>query len=334
MNQVVAQKTPDAGQSHFWYDRLGRIVASQNASQILNNNYSYTLYDDLGRITEVGELASGAAMTDDVSRKASALNSWINAVSSTKTQITKTVYDQPLTPLGGELWNPTNLRNRVSWSAVYNTYADVLEGNYVTGSFYTYDILGNVKTLLQDYKTIITSDQADRWKRINYDYDLVSGKVNMVSYQPGRKDAFYHRYSYDAENRITGVATSHDSVYWENDAYYQYYKHGSLARIVIGQQKVQGIDYAYTLQGWLKGVNSTALTPAYDMGGDGSMVARDAYGFALHYYGSEYNPVNSSKTPLRPHLSPNHCTMVISQLSVSIYQHWELRCYQHTAMTS
>ena len=82
LDQVVAQKTPDAGQRHFWYDRLGRIVASQNAKQILNNNYSYTLYDDLGRITEVGELTSGAPMTDDVSRKAGALNSWMNAVSS------------------------------------------------------------------------------------------------------------------------------------------------------------------------------------------------------------------------------------------------------------
>src|SRR5687768_14510175 len=37
----------------------------------------------------------------------------------------------------------------------------------------------------------------------------------------------------------------------------------------LGHQKVQGVDYAYTLQGWLKGVNSALLTPGSDMGDDG-----------------------------------------------------------------
>jgi len=27
---MIAQKTPDAGQTSFWYDRLGRLVLSQN----------------------------------------------------------------------------------------------------------------------------------------------------------------------------------------------------------------------------------------------------------------------------------------------------------------
>ena len=134
-----------------------------------------------------------------------------------------------------------------------------------------------------------------------YRYDLISGKVNQVAYQPSQPDAFYHRYTYDAENRLTDVETSRDSMYWEKEAYYQYYKHGPLARTVVGNQQVQGIDYAYTLQGWLKGVNSTALTAAYDMGGDGSStskVAGDAFGFALHYYGTrDYKPIQTGVTP-------------------------------------
>lgn len=84
-----------------------------------------------------------------------------------------------------------------------------------------------------------------------------------------------------------------------NDDYYEYYKHGPLARSVIGQQ--QGIDYTYTLQGRLKGVNSAVLTPLYDMRGDGangSLVARDAFGFGLHYFGNrDYAPVNTSVKP-------------------------------------
>lgn len=42
----------------------------------------------------------------------------------------------------------------------------------------------------------------------------------------------------------------------EREAHYSYYKHGPLMRTVLGQLQVQGLDYAYTLQGWLKGINS------------------------------------------------------------------------------
>jgi len=66
-----------------------------------------------------------------------------------------------------------------------------------------------------------------------------------------------------------------------------------LARAVLGELQVQGMDYAYTLQGWLKGVNSTSLNPLQDVGGDGiaenSVVARDVMGFALHYYDDANN---------------------------------------------
>ena len=75
-------------------------------------------------------------------------------------------------------------------------------------------------------------------------YDLISGKVNEVAYQPGQADAFYHRYSYDAENKLTDVETSKEHVYWEKDATYQYYKHGPLARTTLGNLQVQGLDYA------------------------------------------------------------------------------------------
>ncbi|MDA3615532.1 hypothetical protein O3P16_11995, partial [Chitinophagaceae bacterium LY-5] len=149
----------------------------------------------------------------------------------------------------------------------------------------------------------------NRFKQVRYDYDLVSGKVNMVIYQPGYissdnsrvsfKDLFYHRYEYDAENKLTAVYTSSDSVYWEKDAAYKYYRHGPLARTEMGQAKVQGLDYAYTLQGWLKGLNST-FNPdvmnrdigedgkAAPSGGGNNLFARDAVGFALHYNAYDY----------------------------------------------
>ncbi|WPV63875.1 RHS repeat-associated core domain-containing protein [Chitinophaga sp. LS1] len=303
LNQIASKKTPDDSITNYWYDKLGRAVVSQNVKQSLAKNYSYTNFDALGRPIEVGEITSATAMTSTISRSEQSLASWLNAAAATRTQITKTVYDIAYYASDTVLVQD-NLRNRVSWMAMFDDAASLntTDGlDYSSGTFYSYDIHGNVKSLLQDYKHGNMLINGNRFKTINYQYDLISGKVNFVAYEPGKKDAFYHRYSYDAENRLTNVETSHDSIYWENDAWYEYYKHGPLARAVIGQQQVQGIDYAYTLQGWLKGINSTALTPTFDMGGDGasgSLVAKDAFGFGIHYFGSrEYTPVNTSVKP-------------------------------------
>ena len=45
-------------------------------------------------------------------------------------------------------------------------------------------------------------DVTNKYKLIAYDYDLISNKVNGVDYQRGSPDAFFHRYQYDAENRL------------------------------------------------------------------------------------------------------------------------------------
>lgn len=145
---------------------------------------------------------------------------------------------------------------------------------------------------MQDYRGITQMAGGNQYKKLHYDYDLISGKVNKVHYQPGFNDAFHHKYEYDAENRLKTVETSRDEIVWERDANYSYYKHGALARTTIGHLNVQGIDYAYTLQGWLKGVNSTNLDSFTDIGGDGlpgSVVAKDVLGFALHYYDDRLN---------------------------------------------
>ncbi len=67
-------------------------------------------------------------------------------------------------------------------------------------------------------------DASNQYKVITYNYDLVSNKVNGVDYRhqfgTPAPDAFYHRYLYDAENRIVQVMTSRDSIVWEQDAAY------------------------------------------------------------------------------------------------------------------
>ncbi|MBK8712541.1 MAG: RHS repeat-associated core domain-containing protein [Niastella sp.] len=311
LGQVTAQRTPDADISKFYYDRLGRLVISQNAKQATTavSAFSYTDYDDLGRIKEVCEIP-GSGVTQGTTQDPMAFSTWMQGKELLKRQITRTVYDEAYPPFcdpadpNNNLLCQQNLRNRVSYSYVKdNNTVGSPEWNAAT--FYSYDIHGNVNVLLQDYRVGIMNDANNRWKKIEYKYDLISGKVNEVAYQPGKIDAFYHRYEYDPENRLTSVSTSFDRIYWEQEAAYKYYKHGPLARMELGENQVQGLDYAYTLQGWLKGVNSSTVSEGnYDMGEDGKinspnkLFARDAYGFALHYYSNaiekDYAPINTN----------------------------------------
>lgn len=166
-----------------------------------------------------------------------------------------------------------------------------------------------MKTLIQENPTISISGQ--RYKRIDYDYDLISGKVNAVKYQDGQPDALFHHYEYDADNRITNVYSSkypnakwtgiQSDPLWEQDAKCFYYLHGTLARIELGDEKVQAIDYAYTIQGWIKAVNSETLLANRDMGKDGETstnnvnknIARDAFGYSLGYFNGDYKPIGT-----------------------------------------
>src|SRR5690606_30284594 len=119
-----------------------------------------------------------------------------------------------------------------------------------------------------------------------------------VTFQKGKTDQFIHRYNYDADNRITSVQTSKDGSIWENDASYLYYEHGPLARSIIGDKQVQGMDFVYTLQGWLKSVNGEYIVePTNDFGKDGisgSLTVRDAFGYSLRYFQNDYKAVDSS----------------------------------------
>jgi RHS repeat-associated protein len=259
--------------------------------------YSYTIYDPIGRIIEVGELHPKGTyrrtQLDTLVRNDSLLRGFID--SAVREQITHTFYDSIVyhsIPLAQQ-----NLRKRVSSI----TYADSNYHNinkYENALHFSYDPEGNVASMIIDNQHEITVQQ--RYKKVDYNYDLVSGKVNEVYYERDSADQFLQKYDYDLDNRITDVQTSHDSIYWEEDANYQYYTHGPLAREVIGQRQVQGVDYAYTINGWLKGVNSSILNPTYDMGHDGDiadpnkLVARDAYGFTLNYFTGDYTPIGQS----------------------------------------
>ncbi len=329
LNAPLQQVSPDADTVHFWYDRLGRIVLSQNGVQ-KPYLFTFTKYDALGRIIQTGQLSTMPPspyyypplavyyflldVLPGITQNDFSLKHFI--AYTTHNQITHTYYDSiifkdiPLKQL--------NLRNRIS-SITYSSIDDriipcwpcfkcppctkppvLIDTIYENAIHFSLDIEGNAQTVLNENKNEIPV--AQRFKRIDYNYDLVSGKVNEVYYQRDSADQFLEQYEYDADNRITNVLTSCDSIYWENDAAYEYYSHEPLAREVIGRRQVQGVDYAYTINGWIKGVNSSILNPDYDMGQDGDVhnlatatIGRDAMGFTLEYFAGDYVPIGASQ---------------------------------------
>ncbi|WP_281323440.1 RHS repeat-associated core domain-containing protein [Flavobacterium aestivum] len=310
LNQLIWQKTPDGGITQFAYDALGRIVASQNAEQAKHSQLSYTRYDGLGRITEAGQLVlnttavfngNGRLATSAAQDAPLVVVDAVNGhypynIASKTEQVTKTLYDVPMK--NSESWftdyGVENSHKRVTAVLYYNALTAEIPSveatvGYENAILYDYDVHGNVKELIHHTNNNQNLTGLSRQlKKVVYDYDLISGNVNKVTYQPNKVDQFIHKYDYDADNRIQQVYTSRDNMIWEKEANYLYYEHGPLARVVVGDKKVQGIDYIYTLQGWLKGVNSEELKTNSDAGKDGLNVAKDAFGFALNYYTGDY----------------------------------------------
>jgi RHS repeat-associated protein len=122
--------------------------------------------------------------------------------------------------------------------------------------------------------------------------------VNEVTYQPGMLEQWIHKYTYDADNRLSQASYTSNNADIELGANYLYYPHGPLRRLELGHKGIQGLDYAYTLQGWIKGLNSDILTLTNDMGGDsraGSLNAtfpRDVFGYSLHYNLNDYKAID------------------------------------------
>ncbi|MGB0178030.1 MAG: hypothetical protein ACPF9D_12745, partial [Owenweeksia sp.] len=294
-NLLTQYQVPDNGywDSGNWikgttkcvYNTRTQVVLSQNEKQRLGKNisgtvypgYSYSLYDGLGRIIErgliYGEYNNGTSVTNMADAAYSTgVQEVINdpsfpaSVSSTgsgatwtlmeRSEVMRTRYDVAINSTVDQQFDggQENLLNRMA-SATYSEFYSSNPATYNFAIHYSYDEMGNVKELVNDYPALDIIGQ--RFKTVQYSFDQVSGNVKEIAFQAGAPDAFYHRYIYDRDNRLREVLTSSDRLHWDRDADYKYYDHGPLGRTELGDLKIQGEDIAYTLQGWMKSKNAT-----------------------------------------------------------------------------
>ncbi len=305
LGQLVEQHTPDAGRTRFYYDNRGQLRFSQNEQQMDDLTYAFTKYDDLGRIIEVGLATLGSTILNDPAYANDPKHPRVNTSEETWSTYSGTGYNFHGRP-------QRNTLNRIS-------FTKNADGAH---TIYSYDPHGNVEWLIRHIPHL-----GDRY--IEYKYDLLSSNVKEVIINMGEPDEFRHRYFYDADNRITSVQTSRDGVIWDKDGTYEYYDHGPLSRAEIGHDQIQGLDYIYTINGWLKGINHPALDAANDPGQDGaagSDFPKDAYGMQLSYFDGDFNrtgsPYNSTGTAMlnAPNTADGSFDLYNGNISASSWQ--------------
>ncbi|UTW62193.1 hypothetical protein KFE98_19650 [bacterium SCSIO 12741] len=305
LGEMTYTQTPDGGETYFWYDHLGRMVASQNDEQKTRGAYSYSQYDNLGRVVESGEISSllysdanynssPGEMTDIIARTPHLLELWFTNASTpnsgnslpARNEVVRTIYDDQVMAIENGLSNyfdqysnpeyknfkQKNILSRVVSVVYFDEYRVSNEEDYKAlesydrALHYSYDVHGNVTHYIQDDQKL--EEFGHDKKIMEYEYDLITNQVTSMSYQKGEVDQLIHRYLYDANEKLREAFVSKDGQNWDRIADYKYLRNGMLAREEIGQQKVQASDYVYTIQGWLKGVNASTLVANRDVGKD------------------------------------------------------------------
>ena len=322
VGQLTRSESPDEGLVETLYDFAQRPRLRRDAQQAREQTYTYTKYDRLGRVTEAGEARSNrSANPDDGNYRFDELSdpksllavTTLNNVEGYPITGAPGLRDRTITTynatresvrVNGRDFTQGNLRGRV---ASVRT-ADVTSGPSIA-TYYDYDVHGNVAALAHRTDALAGHDV-----RIDYTYDLISGNVRELAYNPGEDDAFRHRYRYDDDNRLTHAYFSDDPFnvgengaapasqvsdrsIFDLQARYRYYAHGPLARVEVGPEGTQGIDYAYTLQGWIKGTGAQGTPGSGDPGFDGQPntpyadFTPDAAAYGLGYYVGDYSPI-------------------------------------------
>ncbi|MEO1053663.1 MAG: hypothetical protein AAFX87_23710 [Bacteroidota bacterium] len=280
---LLSTREPDAGTTEYLYRKDGSIRFSENEQQRAKGRFSYTDYDNLGRPVESGEytglLLSSSELIDALENIG--LNTWDDETE--KNDWIRTHYDEEVnlefdlaTGLG-DIYQQDFVTGTVSWTE-----------NKDIRTWYSYDEEGRVVWMAQKPVNFPLTFV------VEYQYDFL-GNVLQVAYHSydgagNPRDQFYHHYQYDADKRLSRAWTSLDGdIAAANlQAKYSYYLHGPLKRIELAGD-LQGIDFKYNIQGWLKSINhpDTSEDPGND--GNGNGFKKDAFGMILNYYENNMN---------------------------------------------
>jgi RHS repeat-associated protein len=338
LNWLLSSTTPDGGKKDCIYTSDGKLRFTQNALQEASNSnlilkkYSYVGYDYLGRSVEGGEISpivgthsfmNDIAYYSNTTLPAGTVQSITNDIGHSGWTLAAiktpsiTVYDIKdanfisETGLSATNYSQDYLLGRVSYSYNQGSYNSINDN--ISKTWYSYDDQGRIKWKVQKFYHMNGSGPGnDVVKTINYSYDF-NGNVTQVDFQREvLSERFLHLNYYDQDLRLKSVFTSLDGVHKNKNCEYKYYLHGPLKRIEYGD-RVQAQDLVYTINGWLKEINSPDLNINRDPGQDGrfnssSNFAPDLFGVGFDYFSLDYLKLNTlvqSYTDNSPGFAPD-----------------------------
>jgi RHS repeat-associated protein len=296
--RLILKNETDGGVTKYKHNKAGKVRFYQNSVQRLAavERYNYINYDKAGRIVETGEYAvgsNGIAWTD--------ISSLILENTSDGGLIGGSLSERVYTYYDGENganispYNQDFVRGQVSCTSRDNANT----------TWYNYDERGRIVWTAQAIPMIGT-------KKIEYLYNS-QGNVKEVAYQRNQTDQYYHYYEYNEDGKLKRVYSGKSAPQYNSGqnianlsslterAEYYYYLHGPLKRVEIGTT-LQGIDYTYTIEGWLKSINNIYKEAGKDPGLDGtasSTFKHDLFGMSFDYYSGDYtkNSTNIGSLP-------------------------------------
>jgi RHS repeat-associated protein len=303
----LSYRDTDRGLTYFVYQKDGKLRFSQDSIQRAGNRFSYMNYDNLKRTTETGEYTSGAAFG---SPTALYFQDMLNNYNGTSIPSGYTNVFTVLENTDGIDDPRCNTVSKISFDVVSTTPASGYSQRNVNGKvstssnnnltyWYSYDERGRVEWTVEQLAGTtsgtaggdFSTTAADRVKTMDYVYDFRNNLMRYTFQKSVNSERLDHYYTYDAMQRLYKVQTSLSGGALVEHAQYSYYLHGPLKRKEIGDS-LQGLDYVYTVDGKLKGINHPYLD-SNDPGSDSytgvnSRFSKDLFGMMLEYYDNDY----------------------------------------------
>ncbi|MGV3504040.1 MAG: DUF6443 domain-containing protein, partial [Adhaeribacter sp.] len=288
--RLILKEVPSAGKVYYVYDKLDRVVLSQDGNQRPKGEWSFTKYDVFSRPVLTG-LYSYADSSADYRYFQKLLDEQtVNSESRTKDGTLHYYTNQAfpvLDAFNGQVltvmyYDDYDFDNNDSPDVAF----DSLSHAFKERPFY------RVKGQLTGSKTRVLGTDTWMWSISFYDdkyrvlqsqtdnhlggkdvltnrYDF-AGKlleIKLVHQKPGRPDVpVTQAFTYDHAGRLLETRQSTGQDIEEVIARQSYNELGQLQTKQLGNN-LQQLDYSYNIRGWLTGINEAALTNKKDLFG-------------------------------------------------------------------
>ena len=301
-NRLVEKRLPGKDWEYMAYDKLDRLVATQDANQRVLGRWLITKYDIFNRVVYTGTVARGTRVVTQNAFKDLAITESISASAFTKNGLaiyyTNSYFTDAIDILSVNYYDTYPTGSPTLPTSVYNTTQPTLSatpttvtsGGMVTSrSTKSLPTAGFVKNINDDNWTK-TYTWYDRKARAigSHSINHLGGYTksdNLLDFSgvPLNTNVYHKRLTSDTERVIKERFVYDD----QNRLTHHYHQVGSIAEQLlnnttynalsqVSSKKVgtgtwQDINYTYNIRGWITGVN------------DPNSLGTDLFGYQLYY---------------------------------------------------